>query len=94
MIYELIGELSCAATGDDCKAQEAWLQATLENSPHWARARAVCEHWARADERLRDDLAAALGISVPLPQGAPPVARCIFAEYEALRDLVLEIFAE
>lgn len=94
MAYELIAELSCAATGEDCTAQEAWLQATLENSPQWARTYAVCLHWQHADEAMRDALAAALGISVPLPQGQPPVARAIFAEYEALRDLVYEMLAE
>lgn len=94
MVYELIAELSCAATGEDCTAQEAWLQATLENSPQWARTRAVCLHWQLSSESVRDALAAALGISVPLPQGQPPVARAIFAEYEALRDLVYEMLAE
>lgn len=94
MTYELIAELSCAANGKDCTAQAAWLQATLENSPHWAHANAVCLHWQHAGDAMRDALAVALGISAPLRQRPSPVARAIFAEYEALRDLIYGMLAE
>lgn len=93
MVYALIGELSCAATGDDCKAQEAWLASRMASHPDWNRMEAACKHWEQCDDTLRDALAATLGISQPFPDEREPVNPHILSDYQlaqAVANALLE----
>ncbi len=91
MVYEIVKELACAATGEDCGATAAWLQALLAQDRPLELARANA-HWQAAGEPLQAAIASQLGMTEPTGERCP-VCSAIMADYTDLLERAVNVLS-